>query len=1193
MHTIPATISLPRRIVLSFTLGFALFALTAIVSASPVFAATRYVNQDSSGAATNPTRPFDHPSYTANDSYKTFSAAYTAAAVGDTIELSGGPSGKLYTGHTSTLQKNNLVITGSSIAGHNGVVTFNNNPSNTDHTISINASGVTLQKVTLTKTGGTAGQFTLRIVGTNAAIKDVTVANTTGVGINVESAATGTTFTNFRVDTATIGGVNAMSASRGFTMTNSVFSGLKLTGIAGISFQTNSGTSTLNNVVFDQVASGAIKITSGTTVNMTNCAITAVGFNYGRSIIFASAGTLNTTNCFIQGPFRSPHSITDGAGTWNSTNDIINEYANYTNTPQNFGYLMLEIDDRHNLSHFKTIADYAKANYNMKLAVYVHDTENLTPTDKTSMQQLYLDGHEIALHGRHHTNMGVTGPWRVTYTGTSTNNVLVISSASTSLAVTGSADAKSPISLTAASTDTLAEVCALIESWANYNCVLTGDSTQPTKGQIPASVLKDASTSLPRNVATTILYDDNPGPTNRYLTEEVTRAIADLEAAMDENPLTADYVVETFGYPYSKRTDFTTTWMENNTDLTSVRSVATDSLQNKSWLGNIDLFAFHNSYNADEIYGSGYAALSTAAKQERIEVAARAMVTAASMGVATGFVGHNPSQDLSVQEWLWLIDEIAVYAPTANVKVTTEEAAVEEITTSGLWTDQGNGFWARTFTGAADLTPRSQSLMVNAGVAVAGRTTDIAGNALVGAPDIGAYEFGGTPTPPPAPVPVPPPSPTTPPTTTVSGIDGSWHNADVTATLTCTPAANSTCATTYYTTDGNTPTTASPTGTSVVFSADGVFTLKFFSVDNHGNAEAVQTSSIQVKIDKTAPTVPATPANSSPANDATPTWNWTASTDSGSGLGSPTYTVEWSQAADFSAGVNQATVNTNSFTHSTNLVDGTWYFRVKAVDAVANQTVYSANGSTVINTVVVSGAPTAPTYIDPVNGAINQKLTAALNWASSTDPEGNPITYDIYFGESPAALSLVVNKTGNFYNPTLQDTKTYYWQVVAKDNQGNSTPGAVSSFSTYQRIAVPDNLAKNKPIFSSNAIASGVASYVNDGMRFSNGARAFDTMEAVRTNTMSGQVSVDLGAVYTINSITFQVEDDDSYKVQTSANGTSWTTFGTTSPVLNTTVQTTYQTHTMTLNRTGVRYVRIVPVSGNYIFRMSEIEVYQ
>ncbi|MEO8581082.1 MAG: hypothetical protein ABI425_00720 [Patescibacteria group bacterium] len=743
----------------------AIFIALFFIKASPVSAITRYVNSDSSGAASNPTRPFDDPSYSPNNSYKTFSAAYTAAATGDTIELSGGTNGKSYPGHANTLQKASLTIQGSSISGHDGTVTIDYNGGNS--TIGVNANGMTLQKLTVSRNGGTSGENAIRVYLDNTTVRNVTIANTNGLGVSIEATADSTSFENFYADTSTIQGTSAMIVFNAITMKNSLFSGIDSTGVAGISFQTNSGTSTLDNVVFDGVASGSILVKTGTTVNMTNCAITSSGFNYPRTIIFNSPATVNTNHCFIQGPLKDPHVITSGTGTWNSTNDIIGEYANYTRSKENFGYILLGIDDRHNIDHFKTLADYAKTNYGMTMSFYVHDTGHLSTNDKSKMQQLYLDGHEIAIHTKNHTNMSLTGPFDVTYSGSATNISFVISGSATSLSVTGSADTHGPIDLTDAASDTVGELCTVIDSWSNYTCTLTGTPNAPTRPFLPSNYLKDASTQVPKNVATRIIYDDNTGPTNRYMEGEVTDAITDVTNAMHENPATASYVAKSFGYPYSGKTDFTTTWIKNNTNLITIRGVGVDSLQEKSWLGNINLFAFHNVYTQSNITGPGYAALSTPDKKLRIEKAARSMITLASNGMATGYAGHNETQDFTIQEFEWLIDELAKYKDVSNVQIKTQAAMVEDIKNSGSWTDQGNGFWTRTFSEKANYYPRTESAMIDAGTTVAGRTTDIGGNPLFGTPDIGVYEFQvTTPTQTPSPTPSSTPTPTLTPTNT-------------------------------------------------------------------------------------------------------------------------------------------------------------------------------------------------------------------------------------------------------------------------------------------------------------------------------------------------------------------------------------------------------------------------------------------
>ncbi len=294
---------------------------------------------------------------------------------------------------------------------------------------------------------------------------------------------------------------------------------------------------------------------------------------------------------------------------------------------------------------------------------------------------------------------------------------------------------------------------------------------------------------------------------------------------------------------------------------------------------------------------------------------------------------------------------------------------------------------------------------------------------------------------------------TTAPVTTDSGTDTNWHKTAVTVTLSCVDTGSG-CAHTYYTTDGTTPTTLSSSGTggttTFTISSDGIYTIEYFSVDAANNQESVKTAAHTVKIDTTAPTTPGLPSTTTPTNNNTPTWNWNVSTDSGSGLASLAYTVEWSTDQTFASGVSTSTAATNSFTHSTALSGGTWYFRVKASDAAGNNSSYSSNGSVIVNT----SAPSGSISID--NGATYTNINSVLLTLSATDTFDSESSLQIEFSENPTFSGVSYQSFAASPSFTLSSgdgTKTVY--VRFKNSAGSeSTFSASITLDTTGSVAV-------------------------------------------------------------------------------------------------------------------------------------------
>ncbi|HEV3069416.1 MAG TPA: chitobiase/beta-hexosaminidase C-terminal domain-containing protein [Streptosporangiaceae bacterium] len=80
-----------------------------------------------------------------------------------------------------------------------------------------------------------------------------------------------------------------------------------------------------------------------------------------------------------------------------------------------------------------------------------------------------------------------------------------------------------------------------------------------------------------------------------------------------------------------------------------------------------------------------------------------------------------------------------------------------------------------------------------------------------------------------------------------SPCQSSAYNGSTTVSLFPKDPGGSGVKATYYTTDGSTPTTSSPVWSNRPFTINQPMTFKFFSVDNAGNTEPVQTQTVQVQ----------------------------------------------------------------------------------------------------------------------------------------------------------------------------------------------------------------------------------------------------------------------------------------------------------------------------------------------------------
>ncbi len=103
--------------------------------------------------------------------------------------------------------------------------------------------------------------------------------------------------------------------------------------------------------------------------------------------------------------------------------------------------------------------------------------------------------------------------------------------------------------------------------------------------------------------------------------------------------------------------------------------------------------------------------------------------------------------------------------------------------------------------------------------------------------------------------------------------------------------------------------------------------------------------------------------------------------------------------------------------------------------------------------------PFQPSAPQPVDGAdaVDSENDLTLVWDCS-DPEGDPITYDIMFAEQGELLTLLATVTEKTHvlSADLLDYDTYYeWQILASDQEFTTT-GDIWTFKTAEEGEDPD-----------------------------------------------------------------------------------------------------------------------------------------
>lgn len=192
---------------------------------------------------------------------------------------------------------------------------------------------------------------------------------------------------------------------------------------------------------------------------------------------------------------------------------------------------------------------------------------------------------------------------------------------------------------------------------------------------------------------------------------------------------------------------------------------------------------------------------------------------------------------------------------------------------------------------------------------------------------------------------------------------------------------------------------------------------------------------------------PASPSGPSPSTGATgistsPTLGWSCSDSDGDVL---TYDVYFGTTSSpttvIASGQSATSISRSGLSNST-----PYYWKVVAKDGKGAST---TGPEWKFTTSAANNPPTTPSTPSPANGVTSVSTSPTLSW-SCNDPDGDALTYDVYFGTTPNTTTLISsNQTTRSIARTGLSTNTkYYWKIVAKDSKGATTAGTEWNFTT-------------------------------------------------------------------------------------------------------------------------------------------------
>jgi len=156
---------------------------------------------------------------------------------------------------------------------------------------------------------------------------------------------------------------------------------------------------------------------------------------------------------------------------------------------------------------------------------------------------------------------------------------------------------------------------------------------------------------------------------------------------------------------------------------------------------------------------------------------------------------------------------------------------------------------------------------------------------------------------------------------------------------------------------------------------------------------------------------------------------------------------------------------------------GTFNITAKAKDIFG----FESNWSPPLIVSMYNRPPLKPYNRNPENESEDININTFLSW-NAEDPDGDIITFDVFFGTENPPPKLIEKQSSNKFDPSITYNTTYYWKIESWDNFGESSKSPIWSFTTTEKSngesndnGYPTNDSQNIPPFAKASVSETLA----------------------------------------------------------------------------------------------------------------------